>query len=319
MTVKRILLLACLLALLSGCGAKESIESEDGAPAPMPEQPEISEPETIDPYEKAATISAPEEPTDSTQQAVASTDGAAESEIEWTEGGEQSPSSSASPAQVENKGPSEATAGAISPAADSSAPEASSTADIPASRSALRSSAAQAGPGAAADGEGEEIPAARKQEQAESPRAARSAQSESGVSGIEQELIRLINDERARNGIEALGVEDGMQLAAGIRAREALQSLSHTRPDGTPYYTTFDEAGFSYAGKWHGENLAMISMGSEDYDESAIAQALFRQWLESPGHQQNMLGDFLQTGIGVYIEWDEDTVRVGAAQLFAGM
>lgn len=137
---------------------------------------------------------------------------------------------------------------------------------------------------------------------------------------LESELLSLINSERSQRGLEALGVEESMQFAAHIRAQEALESLSHTRPDNSLYYTAFDEAGFTYAGKWHGENLAIVQLESGEPDDESIAQALFAQWKASPGHERNMFSEnFVQTGIGVYVETVGEQLHVGSAQLFASL
>lgn len=139
-------------------------------------------------------------------------------------------------------------------------------------------------------------------------------------SEIEAELLLLINGERAAVGLSALGLEDTMQFAASIRAQEALVSLSHTRPDSSAYHTVFDEAGFAYTGKFHGENLAVLRMSADVFDASAVAAALLDEWRRSAGHQQNLLSEnFVQTGVGVYVVVDGDTVAVGAAQLFASL
>lgn len=136
---------------------------------------------------------------------------------------------------------------------------------------------------------------------------------------MEQELLRLINEERQRSSLTELGVEESMEFAARIRAQEALESLSHTRPDDTPYYTVFDEAGFVYAGKWHGENVSVIHVEGE-LDPVVAAESLFDEWLSSPGHHQNILGEnFLQTGIGVYLEETGEVTRIGSAQLFSSL
>lgn len=153
------------------------------------------------------------------------------------------------------------------------------------------------------------------------PVLAHAAMTSSGdASLIETELLRLMNDERTANGVEVLGVVEAMQFAARIRAQEALESLSHIRPDGTPYHTAFDEAGFSYAGKWHGENLAIIRMEGGAPDEVQAAAAIFRELMESAGHHKNILSDnFYQAGVGIYIRQDETSLQIGAAQLFAGL
>lgn len=136
---------------------------------------------------------------------------------------------------------------------------------------------------------------------------------------IQAELLLLINQAREKEALPALKLDEKIQFAADIRAEETLESLSHTRPNGTPYHTVFDEAGFSYAGKWHGENLAVIQTGV-DLDSPAIAAALFEEWKKSPGHEQNLLGEnFAQSGIGVYVHREDEIYHIGAAQLFAGL
>lgn len=140
------------------------------------------------------------------------------------------------------------------------------------------------------------------------------------IEKIEMQLFQLVNQERENNNLEPLGLEPSLQQTARIRAQEALESLSHNRPDGTPYYTAFDEAGFPYAGKWHGENMALIHIEQENYDESQVVQAVFDEWVKSPGHCLNIQGDsFYQTGVGIYMEPYGQGVVIGSAQMFAGL
>lgn len=135
---------------------------------------------------------------------------------------------------------------------------------------------------------------------------------------IEQELLRLINRDRLANDAEALGIEESMQFAARIRAEEVLQSLSQTRPNGMPYHTAFDEAGFVYAGKWHGQNISMLYFEPGRLDEVSIAHEMFNTLTASPGNHQNMISqNFLQAGIGAHIAYEPERTYVGSAQLFA--
>lgn len=137
---------------------------------------------------------------------------------------------------------------------------------------------------------------------------------------IEIELLRLINSLRAEVGAEPLGVQDDMRFAARIRSLEALTSFSHTRPDGTPYNTAFDEADFSYAGKWHGENLSSLRFTTGMFDEKSAALKMFTGLKESPGHYQNMIGaNFFQAGIGVSISYDNGVVDIASSQLFSSL
>jgi uncharacterized protein YkwD len=135
---------------------------------------------------------------------------------------------------------------------------------------------------------------------------------------IELELLRLINGLRTELGTEPLGLQEAMLYAARVRSLEALEQFTHTRPDGTPYNTAFDEAGFSYAGKWHGENLASLSFAEGQLDEAEAALKLFEGLNASPGHRENMArGNFAQAGIGVAASMENETVTLASAQLFA--
>jgi len=135
---------------------------------------------------------------------------------------------------------------------------------------------------------------------------------------IENELLALINRERAANGIETLSMESSMQWAARMRAPEVMSSLSHTRTDGTPYYTAFDEAGFPYAGRWHGENVSYMQFPADSYSSAEAALKMFEGLRESSGHYQNMLsGNFQLAGIGAHILRKDNAVFLYSAQLFA--
>ena len=51
------------------------------------------------------------------------------------------------------------------------------------------------------------------------------------------EVLNLVNAERAKVGAAPLRLADDLQAAANIRAREIVQSFSHTRPDGSDCFT----------------------------------------------------------------------------------
>ncbi|MDR2909061.1 MAG: CAP domain-containing protein [Oscillospiraceae bacterium] len=136
---------------------------------------------------------------------------------------------------------------------------------------------------------------------------------------FEEELFRLINGERESRGESALGMEERLRWAARLRAPEVLDDLSHTRPDGSSYYTSFEEAGFDYAGKWHGENVSRIQFTQGMYTTREAARFMFSQLAASTGHLNNMTSEnYDQAGIGVSIRVEGDMVTVASAQLFAG-
>lgn len=137
---------------------------------------------------------------------------------------------------------------------------------------------------------------------------------------IEKELLLLINSLRSEESVNALGIQDSLQFAARIRAAEAFESFSHTRPDETPYNTAFDEAGFSYSGKWHGENLSSLSCSPGAMSEKEIALRMFNGLKDSPGHYRNMTEkNFVQVGIGVAVTYTDGSVNITSAQMFSSL
>lgn len=69
--------------------------------------------------------------------------------------------------------------------------------------------------------------------------------SDSGLSAYAQEVVRLVNVERAKYGLSALTVNAKASQAAQVRAAEQARSFSHTRPNGTSCFTALREAGVS--------------------------------------------------------------------------
>ena len=68
------------------------------------------------------------------------------------------------------------------------------------------------------------------------------------------EVVRLVNEERAKAGLPALTVDRGAASAAQVRAKEIERSFSHTRPDGSSFNSALTEAGVNFRGA--GENIA---------------------------------------------------------------
>ncbi|MDR2932299.1 MAG: CAP domain-containing protein [Oscillospiraceae bacterium] len=135
---------------------------------------------------------------------------------------------------------------------------------------------------------------------------------------IEKELLRLINEEREAQGVTKLETDDTMLWAGRIRSEELLKSFSHTRPDGTSYYTVFDEVDFSYAGKWHGENASYMYYRTSKFTEKRIAQMMFDDLKKSRGHHRNLLKEqYRYAGIGVYVKVIKGKTHITSSQLFA--
>lgn len=111
-----------------------------------------------------------------------------------------------------------------------------------------------------------------------------------GISNYANEVIKLVNQERAKAGLSALSTNATLTSAANKRAEETVVSFSHTRPNGTQFSTVFKEYGVSYRAA--GENIA--------YGQKT-PQEVVTGWMNSPGHRANILnGNFGKIGVGVH-------------------
>ncbi len=108
---------------------------------------------------------------------------------------------------------------------------------------------------------------------------------------FEAQVVELVNEERAREGLSPLSSGNGLlHDAAEIRAKETEELFSHSRPDGSDWSTVVDELGIDYY--TIGENLAMGQTSPEQVVE---------EWMNSPGHRENIMRDsFTQIGVHVY-------------------
>ena len=157
------------------------------------------------------------------------------------------------------------------------------------------------------------------QEQAQAEVAANAAQSGSesyaptptqpvqstDSSAYVDEVIRLVNVERANAGLPPLKKNGSVCQAANTRAGETAVSFSHTRPDGRSCFTILEERGISYTSC--GENIAAGYRTPEE---------VVRGWMNSPGHRANILNEgFEEIGVGVAevngtIYWVQLFIRV---------
>ena len=120
----------------------------------------------------------------------------------------------------------------------------------------------------------------------------------------EMEVANIVNKERAANGLEPLEYDYELAEAAGVRAKELEQNLSHTRPDGTSCFTVLQEFGIEY---WMcGENIAAGQRSAEQ---------VMNGWMNSPGHRQNIMSPYTHIGVGYYVDKNG---RTNWVQLFIG-
>ena len=114
------------------------------------------------------------------------------------------------------------------------------------------------------------------------------------TSSIENDFLTLINAERASLGLTPLRVNSQLETAAYLHSKDMGDNnyFSHTSLDGTQFYQRIVAAGYSnYAGL--AENIAYA------YGAPSASQ-VYSMWYNSPGHYANMIGDYVDAGLGVY-------------------
>ena len=105
-----------------------------------------------------------------------------------------------------------------------------------------------------------------------------------------EQVVKLVNEERAKVGAGALTLDKEIEAAALIRAKEIEISFSHSRPDGRNFSTALTDAGITFRSS--GENIAWGQRSPED---------VVKAWMNSEGHRANILNtNFTKIGVGYY-------------------
>ena len=115
-------------------------------------------------------------------------------------------------------------------------------------------------------------------------------QEDSSVLAFENEVIRLVNDQRAKKGLKALSANWELSRVARYKSQDMVDNryFSHTSPTyGTPFQM-IKAFGLTY--RTAGENIA--------YGQRT-PQAVVSTWMDSSGHRANILNaSYTQIGVG---------------------
>jgi uncharacterized protein YkwD len=122
---------------------------------------------------------------------------------------------------------------------------------------------------------------------------------------LEEEVVDLVNEQRAKAGCEPL-LEDP-QLVASAEAHSTdmaeREYFDHTTPEGVTFRERILTAGFANPGT--GENIAR---GQSD------ARQVMASWMASEGHRANILNcEFSRVGVGVDVDgmyWTQDFGKI---------
>ncbi|NCA92828.1 SafA/ExsA family spore coat assembly protein [bacterium] len=111
------------------------------------------------------------------------------------------------------------------------------------------------------------------------------------LKSIEDEVVRLINVERSKNGLQTLTSNWQAARVARIKSQDMINSnyFSHTSPTYGSPFKMLESYGLRFSAA--AENIA--------YGQRT-AQEVVNSWMNSPGHRANILSkSFTQTGVGV--------------------
>lgn len=120
-------------------------------------------------------------------------------------------------------------------------------------------------------------------------------------SAFEQEVLKLTNEFRQRNGRPLLSIDQNLDKAADLHTQNMANRdfFSHTGKDGSKPWDRAKKAG--YESGTIGENIAA---------GYTTPQSVVNGWINSPGHKANMLNaTYNEIGIGHYL-LQNDTGKV---------
>ena len=98
------------------------------------------------------------------------------------------------------------------------------------------------------------------------------------------EVLRLTNQERAKNGLPALKMDADLLEGAMVRGAESVIMFSHYRPNDSWCFTVAEGA--------LAENIAAGQRSPQQVVEG---------WMDSPGHRANILGSYTTAGMGCFL------------------
>lgn len=112
----------------------------------------------------------------------------------------------------------------------------------------------------------------------------------SNISTMENQVVTLVNQERAKRGLSQLKVNSTLAYVARLKSQDMVNRnyFSHTSPTYGSPFTMMQHYGLRFSAA--GENIAM---------GQRTAQEVMNAWMNSPGHRANILSpSYTQIGVG---------------------
>jgi hypothetical protein len=123
-----------------------------------------------------------------------------------------------------------------------------------------------------------------------------------------ERVVELVNEERVRQGLAVLVVDERLQRAAEAKARDMEEGeyFAHVSPRGVTPWHWIDQSGYVY--RYAGENLAIRFVSAEEQHAA---------WMKSLKHRENIVSPKYQDiGVAVRTVTREDIPVVVVVQMF---
>jgi uncharacterized YkwD family protein len=135
------------------------------------------------------------------------------------------------------------------------------------------------------------LPSSSSSNSGTAPSKAPSASSGSGYSSFQNQVLTLVNQQRAANGLKALSMDSALTKTATLKSQDMakLGYFDHTSPTYGSPFDMMKQFGITYRAA--GENIAM---------GQTSPQQVMQDWMNSPGHRANILNSsFTKLGVGI--------------------
>jgi len=132
---------------------------------------------------------------------------------------------------------------------------------------------------------------------------------------VERLVHEAVNERRTERGLDELDWNPTAASVSRAHSKDMADRdyFSHTNPDGQGPFDRYREVASGCQA--YGENIALSWVGRpvetdggdvETYEsDEQLAEALVEQWMNSPGHRENILRDRWESGgVGVYVTQD---------------
>lgn len=136
---------------------------------------------------------------------------------------------------------------------------------------------------------------------------------DASLEGVYQtEVFNGINDERTSRNLSALTLNSDLSALAeehnqDLISRATVNGNIQIDHDGAQARA---DSVFANGGVAYGENIA----GIRGFGESVVSETFVEGWVNSPGHFENLTGDFTTTGVAVTVDDRDGTIY--ATQIF---